>query len=215
MTAPSGPDVVLGEDDLECFLVEAKPDWGSQRASVFPVGGENGGRRSVDQRLNVVERHSTTLGARPSDVIPEHRRTRYALTTQAVRVLPVDGLPGVPGDLEDHSGDRETDQRIRDRCAERDDCRAGDDAERDEGIDARVVPIGDQGGTVKAFPAAQPDSRGDLVSDEPDDARGREHPKVTQVLRVEESLDRLVEGHERADQDRGDDSEPGPTLAAR
>ena len=41
-------------------------------------------------------------------------------------------------------------------------------AERDERVDARVVSISDQAG-CQAFPSAQADSRGDLVSDESDD----------------------------------------------
>ncbi len=162
-------------------------------------------KRCIDSVL------SATL---PSGDIPERWR-RAPLPAWAVRVLPVDGLPRVPGDLEDHSGNREADKRIGDRSAERDDGRAGDNAKGDERVDARVVPISDQGGAVKALSPAQPDSRGDLVPDESDDTRSSEHPQVTQVLRVDKSLNGFVQGYERADQDRGDDSEPGPTLAAR
>ncbi len=79
----------------------------------------------------------------------------------------------------------------------------------------RVVPISNECGTVEASPPTQPDSRSDLVCDEPDDACGCEHPEVTQGLRVDESLDGFVQGNERADQDRCDDSESGPALAAR
>ncbi len=56
----------------------------------------------------------------------------------------------MPGDLEDHEGDREPDQRVGDLEADRDDDRAGDDAEADESVGAGVVAVGDERGAVQA-----------------------------------------------------------------
>src|SRR5215213_5750204 len=52
--------------------------------------------------------------------------------------------PRIPGDLEDHQRDQETDHGIGDVDAESDHCRARDDTERDVPVDTRVVPVGDQ-----------------------------------------------------------------------
>ena len=93
-----------------------------------------------------------------------------------------DDPPGVPGDLQDDEGDREADDRVGDLRAERDDDRAGDDAERDEAVDAGVVAVGDQRRAVEPATAAQPHLGGDLVAEEADHAGGGEHPEVREVL---------------------------------
>ncbi len=56
----------------------------------------------------------------------------------------------MPGDPEDHEGDREPDQRVGDLEADRDDDRAGDDAEADGSVGAGVVAVGDERGAVQA-----------------------------------------------------------------
>ena len=81
--------------------------------------------------------------------------------------------PGVPGDLEDHERDQETDDRIGDRHARGNDGRTGDHADRDEAVNAGVVAVGHEGGAMQPAPGAQPHLRCDLVSDEPDQARRR------------------------------------------
>ncbi len=53
-------------------------------------------------------------------------------------------LPGLPGDAQDDERDREPDERIGDLEAERDDDRAGDNAERDEGVSPGVMAVGDE-----------------------------------------------------------------------
>ena len=62
--------------------------------------------------------------------------------------------------------------------AERDDDGAGDDAERDEAVDAGVVAVGDQRRAREPPPGAEPNLGGELVADEADHAGGREHPEV-------------------------------------
>src|SRR5215212_9754345 len=61
-----------------------------------------------------------------------------------VSVRAPDRAPGVPGDLEDDRGDREADQRVRDRRAQRDHGRARDNRQTDVGIGAGMVAIGDE-----------------------------------------------------------------------
>jgi hypothetical protein len=46
---------------------------------------------------------------------------------------------------------------------------AGDDAETDEGIDAGVVPVGDERGALQLAPGPEPDASGDLVAEVADE----------------------------------------------
>ena len=98
--------------------------------------------------------------------------------------------------------------------AERDDDRAGDDAERDEAVDPGVVAVRDQRRAREPPAGTQPHLGGDLVPDEADHPGGGEHPEVGQVLRVDEALDRLVERDAGRDEDREHDGEPGELLGA-
>src|SRR5438067_936757 len=95
-----------------------------------------------------------------------------------VIVLPVDRLPGVPRDLEDHGGDHQADDRIGEAEAECDDGRACDYAEADEAVDARMVSVGDESRAVQPAPCSEPNLGCDLVADEADQAGGREEPEV-------------------------------------
>ena len=52
-----------------------------------------------------------------------------------------------------------------------------------------------------------------LVPEESDCARRRKHPKVSEVLRVEEALDGFVQGNAGGDEDREDDREARELLA--
>ena len=54
-----------------------------------------------------------------------------------------DCSPGVPGDLEDHDGDDEADDRVAAVEAKRDGDRAADHPERDKAVDAGVVTVSD------------------------------------------------------------------------
>jgi hypothetical protein len=62
------------------------------------------------------------------------------------RLASADDAPGVSGDLEDDEGDRETYDRVGAWDPSGDEDGGGDDAERNEVVDAGVVPVGDQGG---------------------------------------------------------------------
>jgi hypothetical protein len=88
-----------------------------------------------------------------------------------VVVVAGDRAPQVPSDAQDHDRDRQADQGVGDVEAERDDDRARDDREADEPVNASVVSVGDERGTVEAGAGAQAHLGRDLVADEADDRR--------------------------------------------
>jgi len=116
--------------------------------------------------------------------------------------------------LEDHGGDEEADDRIRDLEAGGEGDRARDDAERDETVDARVVPVGDERGTCKAPSSAKPDLRCDLVAGEADQAGDGEREQVGERLRIEEALNRLDTCDARRDEDGEHDEQARDPLGA-
>jgi hypothetical protein len=120
-----------------------------------------------------------------------------------------------PGDLEDHKRDNEADDRIADRYAEGNDDRAGDDSEGDEAVRASVVAVGDQRRTGETTTCTKANLGGDLVPDEPNRAGGGERPEMSEVLGVEEALDRLVQGDAGGDEDRQHHRVTGQLLAPK
>ena len=98
--------------------------------------------------------NSTTCQAFPPHARSLARRSSRALSTPSATVLmpaqrseaqflrPPHGMPALPGDLEDDQRDDEADDRVGDGHADRNDCRAGDHADRDEAIDTRVIAVG-------------------------------------------------------------------------
>src|SRR6266545_5276810 len=96
------------------------------------------------------------------------------------------GAPALPGDVEDHQGDRQSDDRVGDRQPQADDGRADEDAEADEAIDACVVAVGDECGAVETLARPGADAGGNLVAEEADDAGGGEPPKMRQLAWVDE-----------------------------
>jgi hypothetical protein len=93
-------------------------------------------------------------------------------------VMPIDRLPGIPGDLEDDECDHKSDDRVGDLRAETDNRRTGDDTERDECVDAGMVAVCRQRWAVKSLPSPEPNPGGDLVAHETDDTCGREKPQM-------------------------------------
>src|SRR3954452_3444015 len=101
-------------------------------------------------------------------------RTRAIVSSSSPRspVLVVDLLevdlgvadrpPGVPGDLQDHDGDREPDHRVDDRNAEPGGERAADHSERDEAVDSRVLSVCEERRAAEPAAAAEAHLRGDL-----------------------------------------------------
>ena len=122
---------------------------------------------------------------------------------------------GVPGDLEDHDGDREADDRVGDLGAERDHDGARDDGERDEAVDAGMISVGGHSGASEPPARRQAHPRSELVAHEPDKPGCGEYPQVRQVLWVDEPLDRHVERDAGGDEDRENDREPGSARRER
>ena len=155
--------------------------------------------------------HASGTTTRPA---PARAAKAQPTMPPARRVRRRDDAPRVPGDLEDHECDREADERVGDRAAERDERsrsrrrRARRNRRRARGCRPRPAP-GSQ-----AAPAAQPHPGGELVADEADRPRSGERPEMGQVLRMDEPLDRLEERDRGGDEDREHDEEAGELLAA-
>ena len=98
--------------------------------------------------------------------------------------------------------------------SQRDGGRTRDDAERDEGVAARVLAVGDERRAREPLAGTEPDPRGELVADEADDACGGERPEVGELLRVDEAADGLVERDAGGDEDRQHDGVARQPLAA-
>jgi hypothetical protein len=130
------------------------------------------------------------------------------------RISRRDQAPGIPGDLEDHERDDETDDRIADRSAQSDDDRAGHDAERDKAIGPGMVAVRDQRRARESPTGSKSDLGGKLVPGEPDHPRGREHPEMGQVLGVDKALDGLIQRDTRRDEDCEHNRQAGKLLAA-
>lgn len=122
------------------------------------------------------------------------------------------GPPRVQGDPEDDRGDREADQRVGDRQADRDDRRRGDHGEADVGVGARVVAVGDQGRAVEAVAGAGADARCDPIAREADQPRGGQGEQVRRGLRMDQPRDRLDPGDAGGEEDHPDDEQSGPAL---
>ena len=78
-----------------------------------------------------------------------------------------------------------------------------------------MVAIRDHGRARQALPSAEPHLRGDLIAEEADHAGSGQHPKMRDRVRVDETLNRLVERHARGDKDRKNDGESCQLLAAK
>ncbi len=123
------------------------------------------------------------------------------------------GTPGVPRDLQDYDGQDETDQRVSEREAERDDDGARDDAEGDVAVDAGMVAIGHERGAVEPPAGSQAYTRRQLVPEEPDDTGTR--PAQRGATGARGSIkpgNRLVQRNARRDEDRADDREAAVAL---
>ena len=82
--------------------------------------------------------------------------------------------------------DPEADQGIGDAKPECDRERAQDDTERDEAVDARMVPVRDERRAVEPPSGTQAHARGDLVAGKAERAREPDRQEVVDVLRVDE-----------------------------
>ena len=99
--------------------------------------------------------------------------------------------------------------------AERDGDGAGDHGERDVGVGAGVIAVGDQRGAVEAAAGAGADLRGEPVAGEPDRPGGGERAEMVDGCGGSSRSIDSIPGDARGDEDRRDDREPRPALGAR
>ena len=76
--------------------------------------------------------------------------------------------PALTGDAQDHDGHPQADDRIENRCARGDRDGTGDHSERDVCVDAGVIAVRGQCGTIEAAPRAGAYLGGEPVAGEPD-----------------------------------------------
>ena len=76
------------------------------------------------------------------------------------------------------------------------------------------MAVCDQRGTVEPPTGTKPDLSRDLVPDEAECTGGGERPQIGKLLRVDEPLDRLPEGHTGRNEDRKHDGVPCPAFCA-
>jgi len=88
-----------------------------------------------------------------------------------IPTLGTNSPPWVPSDPEDHSGDRQANQRIGYIRSEGNEDGAAHDAEAHQGIDPRVVPIRYERCAVEAAPSTRPNDSGDEIAAEADQSR--------------------------------------------
>lgn len=125
----------------------------------------------------------------------------------------VDGRPCLPGDPQYQGGDGKSDDRVSSRDAQGDTYRRDDHSKRDVSIDAGMVSVGDERGTVESLPGPEPHSRRQLIADEPNESCRREGNEVPQRLRVDQSQHGFVRRDARTHKDRHHDHVPRPPFA--
>src|SRR6478609_8592030 len=91
-------------------------------------------------------------------------------------------LPRLPSDPQDDEGDREANQRIRDRSAERNDSGARDDGQRNVGVSAGMVSVGNQRRASKRSTCPATDDARKPVAREADRPGYRQSGKVIGCL---------------------------------
>lgn len=100
--------------------------------------------------------------------------------------MAADGLPGPPCDAQDDQGDGEADEWIGDLQPKPDDGGGRDDGQRDVGVGAGVVAVGDQRRAGEPAAGARAHDGGHPVAGEPERARGGQCPEVLDGARVDE-----------------------------
>jgi len=127
------------------------------------------------------------------------------MAVESVRVAGPDRAPGAPGDAQDERRDRETDDRVGARETYRYRSRRDDDAQGDEPVDTRVVPVGDKRGAVEPLTGAQADSSRKLIPEKANERRDHQHRKMREIARVDQAIDRFHRGYRRRREDRQHD----------
>lgn len=89
--------------------------------------------------------------------------------------MPPDSAPTISGDAEDHDGHGEPNEGIEHRSAGGDSERAGDNSQGDVCVDASMISVGHESGTVQATPGARAHQAGKPVTGEPDRSSEPKH----------------------------------------
>ena len=136
-----------------------------------------------------------------------------------VRVGPIehpheDRLPALNDDAEDRSRDEQADDRVGKRVAQPYAGGAEEHGQAGPAVDTRMVSVRDQGRAVDLLADADPEHRNRLVAEKADD-RGRHHrAQIGYVLGMQEPIDALIPGDDRARENRQYDGDPGQVLDA-
>src|SRR5439155_21233325 len=89
----------------------------------------------------------------PPHVSPTSARASFLIEVPGVVVaVRTNRPPRATGDLEDYRRDEQADDRVGDGNAESHHHRASDDADADEAVNTRVVPVGHESGAMEFAP---------------------------------------------------------------
>src|ERR1035437_4930372 len=114
-------------------------------------------------------------------------------------VVTADCGPRLPADAQDDERDGQADKRVGDGGADGDNDRRGDDRQRDVGVRASVVAVGDERGAVEAMSGARGHVGGEKGARVPETAGGGGPPGVGGWTRVDGGKTPLAPRHARAD----------------
>ena len=145
-----------------------------------------------------------------------HRVTDFVdhIWLDAVEHSREDRLDRLPDDLHDRDRDEQTDNRIGDRIAEPDADSAEKHGQTCPAVDAGVITIGNERGTLNFFADFDAENGDRFVADEANDRSGDDCPEITNRLRMHKTADRFVTGDHRAERDREHDGNAGQIFDA-
>src|SRR6266436_2683419 len=103
-----------------------------------------------------------------------------------------DRLARLPHDLSDRDRDEKSDDRVGERITEPNTHGAKEDGETGQAVDPCMVAVGDQSGALDLPSGFDAKHRRDLIPGEANDRRPGDGPKIIDVLRMQEPLNRFV-----------------------
>src|SRR6266446_3114024 len=125
-----------------------------------------------------------------------------------------DRLARLPHDLSDRDRDEKSDDRVGERITEPDADGAKEDGETGQAVDPCMVAVGDQSGALDLPSGFDAKHRRDLVPGEANDRRPGDGPKIIDVLRMQEPLNRFVARSYGAEGDDEHNYDAGQILHA-
>lgn len=124
------------------------------------------------------------------------------------------GTRRLPDDAEDHHCDDEPDDRVGQREAQPDTRGAEHHGKAGQPVDAGMVTVGDERRALDLAADADAEHGDDLVADETEHPGRCHDAEHVDLLRVDQPVDRLVAGDQRAEQNQADDDHAGKVLDA-